>query len=251
VQITSFYFGTQIFNGVGIHNPFDTQLILGAVNVVSTFFGLYVMEKFGRRWPLIVGAIWQATWLFVFAAVGSSKDPLTHIETARIMIASACMFILGFATTWGPGIWIVIGETFPVRTRTKQGALATASNWLWNFLLAFFTTFITDDIGFKYGYVFAGCNLAGCLVVFFFLYESSNLPLEAVDVMYNDPHVKPWTSEKWVPKGFKTRHDLVATLENANEDGQNTIIGDSEEHSEPEKHRKGSVGEENEGGRFV
>ena len=61
------------------------------------------------------------------------------------MIVSACLFILGFATTWAPyvnfcsfvirlvssvfmtsrGIWILIGETFPTRTRAKQGALAT------------------------------------------------------------------------------------------------------------------------------
>ncbi len=45
------------------------------------------------------------------------------------MIFAACMFILGFATTWGPGIWILIGETFPTRTRARQGALSTASNW--------------------------------------------------------------------------------------------------------------------------
>jgi len=46
-----------------------------------------------------------------------------------VMIFAACMFILGFATTWGPGIWILIGETFPTRTRARQGALSTASNW--------------------------------------------------------------------------------------------------------------------------
>jgi SP family sugar:H+ symporter-like MFS transporter len=67
---------------------------------------------------------------------------------------SACMFIWGFATTWASGIWILIGETFPARTRAKQGALATASNWLWNFLLAFFTPFITSDTHYKYGYIF-------------------------------------------------------------------------------------------------
>ena len=53
------------------------------------------------------------------------------------------------------GIWVLIGETFPTRTRAKQGALATASNWLWNFLLALFTPFIVGDIQYKYGYIFA------------------------------------------------------------------------------------------------
>jgi SP family sugar:H+ symporter-like MFS transporter len=45
------------------------------------------------------------------------------------MIVSACLFIMGYAMTWAPGIWILIGETFPTRTRAKQGALSTASNW--------------------------------------------------------------------------------------------------------------------------
>lgn len=100
------------------------------------------------------------------------------------------MFILGYASTWAPGIWILTGETFPLRTRAKQAALATASNWLWNFLLAFFTPFITRDIAYRYGFVFASCNLLGVVVVYFFLYESSGLSLEAVDTMYSDPAVK-------------------------------------------------------------
>ena len=53
------------------------------------------------------------------------------------MIVSACLFILGYAMTWGPGIWILIGETFPTRTRAKQGALSTASNWYANRTRAF------------------------------------------------------------------------------------------------------------------
>ncbi|KAJ8090329.1 hypothetical protein PM082_018925 [Marasmius tenuissimus] len=113
------------------------------------------------------------------------------------MIVSACLFILGYATTWAPGVWIIVGETFATRTRAKQGALATASNWFWNFMLAFFTPFIVKAIGFAYGFVFAGCNLFGAIVVWLFLYESSDLTLEAVDEMYNDPSCKPWSSRQW------------------------------------------------------
>lgn len=125
------------------------------------------------------------------------------------MIVSACMFIWGYAMTWAPGVWILIGETFPTRTRAMQGALSTASNWLWNFLLAFFTPFIVKSIAFRYGFVFAACNLTGSVIVYFFLYESSDLSLESVDMMYNDPYCKPWTSTTWAPPGFASRADLV------------------------------------------
>ncbi|KAJ3509979.1 hypothetical protein NLJ89_g4928 [Agrocybe chaxingu] len=204
-----FYYGATIFQSVGIHDSFVTQIILGAVNFVCTFGGLYVMERFGRRRPLIVGGIWQSAWLFVFAAAGTAQDPTENQGIGKLMIVSACMFILGYATTWAPGVWILIGETFPTRTRAKQGALSTASNWLWNFLIAFFTPFIVSAIHFRYGFVFAACNLAGALTVYFFLYESSDLSLESVDDMYNDPKCKPWTSRSWAPAGYSSRYDLV------------------------------------------
>ncbi|KAF5369385.1 hypothetical protein D9758_002546 [Tetrapyrgos nigripes] len=206
-----FYYGATIFKSVGIQDSFITQIILGAVNFGCTFLGLYVMHNFGRRKPLIIGGIWQSAWLFVFAAAGTAKNPETDQAIGKLMIISACLFILGYATTWAPCVWILIGETFPTRTRAKQAAISTASNWLWNFLLAFFTTPIVNSIRFSYGFVFAGCNLLGAIVVYFFLYESANLTLEAVDRMYNDPKCKPWTSSEWVPEGegYQGRRDLV------------------------------------------
>jgi hypothetical protein len=74
----------------------------------------------------------------------------------------------------------------------------------------FFTPFITADIGYAYGFVFAACNLAGAAVVFFFLYESADLSLEGVDQMYNDPTTKAWKSRNWAPQGYADRRDLVA-----------------------------------------
>jgi len=128
-----------------------------------------------------------------------------HPGIGKLMIVAACMFIFGFASTWAPGIWILIGETFPTRTRAKQGALATSSNWAWNFFLAFFTPFIVSAIGFQFGFVFAACNLLGAVVVAFFLYESGGLSLEAVDRMYNDTGITPWTSRKWARDPSKAR----------------------------------------------
>jgi len=77
-------------------------------------------------------------------------------------------------------------------------ALSTASNWFWNFLIAFFTPFITGDIDFLYGYVFAGCNLVGVLLVYFFVMEGQGRTLEEIDTMYLTG-VRPWKSSKWIP----------------------------------------------------
>ncbi|KAI8943256.1 hypothetical protein NX059_001278 [Plenodomus lindquistii] len=95
-------------------------------------------------------------------------------------------------------------------------ALSTASNWFWNFLLAFFTPFITGDIGFRYGYVFAGTNVIGGLIVYFFVIEGQGRTLEEIDTMYL-MGVKPWESAKWVvPSLDEMSGELRKRLEEAN-----------------------------------
>ena len=60
-----FYYGTSIFSSVGLSNSYVTQIILGAVNVATTFPGLYFVEKFGRRKCLMAGAAWMCMCFLV------------------------------------------------------------------------------------------------------------------------------------------------------------------------------------------
>ncbi|KAJ1023439.1 hypothetical protein NDA16_003056 [Ustilago loliicola] len=219
-----FYFGTAIFRSVGLSDSFVTQIILGAVNFGCTFLGLYILERFGRRWPLIIGAAWQSFWLFVFAiagVVGGPRPEEISEGVGKLLIVSACLFILGYASTWAPGIWIWIGESFSYRTRAKQASLATFANWVSNFLISYFSSPIASTIYFSYGFVFAGCNLANCVIAFFFVYESSDLTLEDVDAMYNDPNCKAWHSTKWVPAGYTSRDQIKKK-----DDTQATEVGE-------------------------
>jgi MFS transporter, SP family, sugar:H+ symporter len=78
--------------------------------------------------------------------------------------------------------------------------------------------------------VFAGCNLAGAIIVFFFLYESSDLSLESVDQMYNDPGTKAWTSGRWAPPGYANRRDLIEQTKAA--EAQKPLAGAQQEHFE-------------------
>ncbi|RMZ27271.1 hypothetical protein D0859_08669 [Hortaea werneckii] len=202
-----FYYGATIFESAGIDDPIRVQLILGAVNVGTTFPGLYMIEKFGRRIPLIVGACWQAAWLLIFASVATARPPMEYESSGIVMIVAACMFIASFAMTWGPFAWAVIGETFPLRTRAKQASVATASNWLGNFLIGFLTPYADDGISYAFGYVFFGCNAAAALLAYLFLFETKSLSLENVDKMYSDKSLKAWNSTKWVPEGYINRNE--------------------------------------------
>ncbi|KAL7935448.1 general substrate transporter [Trichoderma chlorosporum] len=203
-----FYYGTTIFSTSNIKDPFLVQLILGAVNVATTFLAVYLVDKFGRRWPLILGAVWQAIWMMIFASIGTATSHSAPSSTfGVVMILSACMFIASFASTWGPIAWVVMGETFALRTRAKQASLATAANWLGNFLIGFLTPHADKSLSYAFGFILASANLAAAAIVWMYLFESSLLSLESVDIMYSMNDLVPWESARWVPPGYVTRRD--------------------------------------------
>ncbi|KNG91416.1 MFS monosaccharide transporter [Aspergillus nomiae NRRL 13137] len=195
-----FYYGTTIFQGAGISNSFITQVILGAVNFGTTFGGLYIVENFGRRKSLIAGAGFMFVCFMIFASIGhfmlDVQNPENTPGPGKGMVVVACFFITAYAMTWGPMIWAICAELFPSKYRAKGMALATASNWCWNFLIGFFTPFITGAIDFAYGYVFAGCLAAAALVVYFFVIEGKGRTLEELDWMYVNK-VTPWKSSNF------------------------------------------------------
>jgi len=210
-----FYYGTVIFQSTGINNSYVTQMILGGVNFGTTFIGLYVVEHFGRRKSLIFGAGWMFVCFMIFASVGhfalDRTVPQNTPHAGTAMIVFACLFILGFATTWGPIVWTICAEMYPSRYRSNAMALSTASNWGWNFLLAFFTPFIVGDIDFRYGYIFAGCLFLAAGTVYLFVIEGQGRTLEEIDTMYI-LHIDPRKSSKWVappPEELITTERLV------------------------------------------
>jgi MFS family permease len=124
-----FYFGTTFFQQLGtIQNAFLISLITTLVNVCSTPISFYTMERIGRRPLLIWGALGMLICEFIVAIIGTCRPD--DDAAVKSMIAFICIYIFFFATTWGPGAWVVIGEIFPLPMRAKGVALSTASNWL-------------------------------------------------------------------------------------------------------------------------
>lgn len=214
-----FYYGNTIFTSTGIDNSYVSMMILGGVNFGMTIFGLYIVEHFGRRKSLIVGAAWMFVCFMVFATVGryslDNDDPSQTPKAGAAMIVFTCFFITGFATTWGPIVWAIVGELYPARYRATCMGIAIASNWTWNFLISFCTPFISSAIGYEYGYVFAACSFAAAIVVYFFVCETQGRTLEEVDTMYVS-RVKPWKSSSWVAP--ETKLDNATYGENEGEE---------------------------------
>jgi hypothetical protein len=137
----------------------------------------------------------------IYAAMGTTYidgraylDIDSSVKTAgAVMVAFSCLAIVGFATTWGPLAWTVCAEIYPAQYRATCMAIATASNWTFNFLIGFFTPFITASIGYSYGFVFASVILLGSSFVYLFVHETKGRSLEAIDQIILN-RVKPWRS---------------------------------------------------------
>ena len=157
-----FYYGTSVFKGVGIKDPYITSIILSSVNFLSTILGIYYVEKWGRKTCLLYGSTNLLFYMMTYATVGTFGRETDFSNIVLIIVT--CCFIFWFAITLGPVTFVLVSELFPLRTRAISMAICTFINWMLNFLISLLTPMIVSKIDFKLGYIFAACLLA--LIVF-------------------------------------------------------------------------------------
>lgn len=199
------------------------------MNVCSTPISFYTVEKFGRRPLLIWGALGMLICQFIVAIIGvtvgfnhthpgaDNARIANNIPAVNAQIAFIAIFIFFFASTWGPGAWIVIGEIFPLPIRSRGVGLSTASNWLWNTVSCFFTSAqlrltllqiiaVTTPymVGENYGnlrssifFLWGGLCTAAFVYAYFLVPETRGLSLEQIDIMMEE--TTPRTSADWKP----------------------------------------------------
>lgn len=202
-----FYYSTPFLQSTGaISNSFLMSLIFTLVNVFSTPVSFWTVERFGRRTILILGSAGMTVCLLIVAVVGvtvgfnkthvvGDSTVADNISAVNAQVAFIAIFIFFFASTWGPGAWIVIGEIFPLPIRSRGVALSTASNWLWNTIIAVITPYM---VGTEKGegnmkssvfFVWAALCLSSFVYAYFLVPETKGLSLEQVDkMMVRSPH---------------------------------------------------------------
>ncbi|GKT42805.1 major facilitator-type transporter ecdD [Colletotrichum spaethianum] len=211
-----FYYSTPFLQSTGaIDNTFLISLIFTLVNVCSTPLSFWTVERFGRRTILLYGAGGMLICQFLVAIIGvtvgfnhthpdpadATKSIADNISAVNAQIAFIAIFIFFFASTWGPGAWVLIGEIFPLPMRSRGVALSTASNWLWNTIIAVITPYMVGEHrgNLKSSVFFVWGGLCTCAFVytFFLVPETKGLSLEQVDKMMEE--TVPRTSAKWKP----------------------------------------------------
>ena len=101
-----------------------------------TLPGLWGVERFGRRRLLLIGAVGMTVCEYVIAIIGSATSSGNQ-SAQSALVAFVCFYIAFFASTWGPIAWVITGEIYPLNIRAKAMSLTAASNWLWNWAIAY------------------------------------------------------------------------------------------------------------------
>ncbi|RDH26955.1 general substrate transporter [Aspergillus welwitschiae] len=188
-----FYYGTTSFQSVGMKNSFLMSTIMNVVNVCSTPVYFWTNERFSRRTLLLWGAVLMCVCEFIVAIVGTANEGSKAANVCLTVFT--CVYIFGFASTWGPACWVLVGEIFPLPIRAKGVALSTASNWLWNCIIAVVTPYLVDADKAK-------LQIFCFLFAYVFVPETEGLSLEQIDLMLEE--TIPRASGKWKP------HDTFA-----------------------------------------
>ncbi|KAI8073028.1 general substrate transporter [Gongronella butleri] len=212
-----FYYSTQFLQSTGaVSNVFLMSMVLTIINVLCTPISFYLIEKFGRRVLLVYGALGMAICEFIVAIIGVTVGfDKTHtvmidgvattvadnLSAVNAQVAFMGIYIFFFATSWGPGAWVLVGEIFPLPIRSRGVALSTASNWLWNCIIAVITPYLVNpdkaDLKSKVFFVWGSTCFACFVYAYFLVPETKGLTLEQVDMMLEE--TTPRTSAKWKP----------------------------------------------------
>jgi SP family galactose:H+ symporter-like MFS transporter len=176
------YYAPRIFADVGFkgHEALWGTALVGLVNVLSTFVAIAVVDKIGRRSVLLAGFAVMAIGLGVLGV-------LLHIGTTDVTmqifaVAMLLVFIVGFAVSAGPLIWVLCSEVQPIEGRDFGMAISTFTNWAANFVvgLTFLSMLTGLGSGATFG-VYAALNALFLLVTFFFVPETKGISLEAIE----------------------------------------------------------------------
>jgi sugar porter (SP) family MFS transporter len=184
-----FYYSTTLWQSVGFSesDSFKTSVITAVINVGMTFVAILFVDRIGRRKLLLAGSVGMFIGLLMACVaftqqIGEGENISLPDPWGVIALVGANLFVVAFAATWGPVMWVMLGEMFPNRIRGVALGVCTAVNWLANFTISMLFPPMTEAVGLGiiYGF-FAFCAAASFIYVFKKVEETKGLELEDMD----------------------------------------------------------------------
>jgi SP family sugar:H+ symporter-like MFS transporter len=137
-----FYYSSSLWQAVGINqsNSLLISLSSSLINILGTLIAMSLVDKIGRKPLALIGSAGMTVSLGVVAwafAGGAKSGGTVHLPGAHgtIALVGANFFVLFFALSWGVVVWVLLGEMFPNRIRAAALSVATAAQWLANWLI--------------------------------------------------------------------------------------------------------------------
>ena len=137
-----FYYSTTLWLAVGFteQNSLLIGVITSVTNVAVTIVAIVLVDRVGRKPILLTGSVMMAVSLGTMAlafAFAETVDGEVSLPGAwgPIALVAANLFVIGFGASWGPLVWVLLGEIFPSRIRGKALGVAAGAQWIANFLI--------------------------------------------------------------------------------------------------------------------
>ena len=217
------YYVVYIFSMAGLTGNVNlySSAIQYVIFLVTTGAMLPIIDRIGRRQLLLGGAFicmfLHFTTAGVMAVHGVPVDQVNGNDNLKILIegspgkaviALSYIFTGIYGLTWAPTGWIYCSEVFPLKYRAKGVGLSAATNWIFNFALAYFLPPSFENITWK-TYIIFGVFCTAMQVHIFFTYpETARKSLEEIDVLF-DSDIPPWKSTKVNATALEERAEQI------------------------------------------
>ncbi|OGM50635.1 putative sugar transporter [Aspergillus bombycis] len=220
------YYAPEIFELIGVKGSSNTLLTTGVYGVVkfvvTIFYVTYLVDRVGRRLPLLVGASLQATAMLYLALylrfAGTNTDTVGGTPAGGI-VGIVWIYIYAFGWSFGHSVacYVVAAEIFPTRIRSVCMSICFFVNWIVDYGITRATPNMITEMGWGVFLLYALLTYAGVVFIFFCLPELKGRSLESIDDLFQRPLWSMWR-HAYPTEEEKTRQGIPQLMKGGNED---------------------------------
>ncbi|WP_224244002.1 sugar porter family MFS transporter [Hyalangium gracile] len=184
-----FYYSSVLWQAVGFseQSSLAITVITSITNIVTTVLAILCVDRFGRKPLLIAGSVGMAltlgllAYLFGTAGMDALGNPMLQGSRGLLALIAANLYVFCFGFSWGPVVWVMLGEMFPNRIRAVALSLAAGAQWVANFVVsATFPSLQSAGLSLAYG-LYTAAAVFSLLFTFKFIRETKGKELEQME----------------------------------------------------------------------
>ena len=181
-----FYYGAVLWQAVGFSeaDSLKINILSGTLSIAACLFAIFLIDRIGRKPLLLIGSVGMAitlTILTIAFGTGDLSGGSLHLAptVGRLALISANLYVVFFNFSWGPVMWVMLGEMFPNQIRGSGLAVSGAFQWTANFLISVSFPVAAKYIGLPITYGFyAVCAFLSIVFVVKMVHETRGRELE-------------------------------------------------------------------------